>query len=48
MSVDLPAAASGEVPSCCITIVCFFFCNPVFWKSAVHDTTSLYESNPAC
>ena len=29
-SVDLPAAASCEVPLCCTTIVCFFFCSPVF------------------
>lgn len=47
-SVDLPAAASCEVPLCCTTIVCFFFCSPVFMKSAVHDATSLNESNPVC
>ena len=47
-SVDLPAAASCEVPLCCTTIVCFFFWSPVFLKSAVHDAISLNESNPVC
>ena len=46
MSVDLPFAAEAEVPLCCTTRVCFFFCNPFRVKSVVHDSTPLYESNP--
>ena len=44
-SVDLPDAASCEEPSCCITILCCFFCNPTWMKSAVHASIALNESN---